>query len=257
MVSVPLSTDFTLPETSGSLCVSVSVLKGVGVDIRSQNIGPGPGVLKGVLVIVSNWLRKEGHTKVIGVATEMGSGVGPEGGVGNSLQKLPVSRILGDARNNCLERHSSSLHHSCSLRGLLFSTTLSALKPGSHSRSHFARKGFELKLLLSPLFHSLSAKQNRKHSTMKTESKGGRRGLKGWFICVSDLPVPGTFSSAPTAAMFPIRSRAKFPELLNPNRNQSIISGFPLGGFRLTAPWARKPDLVLIPLSMFSFRFLY
>ena len=35
--------------------------------------------------MVSNCLRKEGHNKDIGVAKEMGSGVGPEGGVGNSL----------------------------------------------------------------------------------------------------------------------------------------------------------------------------
>ena len=90
VVSVPLCADFTLPETSGSPCVFVSVLKGVGVDIGSRNIGPGPGVLKGVLVIVSNWLRKEGRTKVIGVATEMGSGVGPEGGVGNSLIRSSI-----------------------------------------------------------------------------------------------------------------------------------------------------------------------
>ena len=90
VVSVPLSTDFTLPETSGLPCVSVPVLKGVGVDIGSRNIGPGPGVLKRVLVIISNWLRKEGRTKVIGVATEMGSGVGLEGGVGNSLIRSAI-----------------------------------------------------------------------------------------------------------------------------------------------------------------------
>ena len=54
VVSAPLSADFTLPETSGSPCVSVPVLTGVDVDTGSRNIGPGPGVLKGVLVIVSN-----------------------------------------------------------------------------------------------------------------------------------------------------------------------------------------------------------
>ena len=61
VVSTPLSVDFTLPETSGSPCVSVPVLTGVGVDTGSRNIGPSPRVLKGVLVIVSNWLRKEGR----------------------------------------------------------------------------------------------------------------------------------------------------------------------------------------------------
>ena len=35
--------------------------------------------------MVSSYLRKEGRNKDIGVAKEMGSGVGPEGGVGNSL----------------------------------------------------------------------------------------------------------------------------------------------------------------------------
>ena len=85
VVSVPLSVNFILPETSGSPCVSVPVLKGVGVDTGSRNMGPGPGVLKGVFVMVSSCLRKEGRTKDPGVAKEMGSGVGPEGGVGNSL----------------------------------------------------------------------------------------------------------------------------------------------------------------------------
>ena len=90
VVSAPLSADFTLPDTSGSPCVSVPMLTGVGVDTGSRNTGPSPGVLKGVLVIVSNWLRKEGRTKDLGVATEMGSGVGPEGGVGNSLIRSTV-----------------------------------------------------------------------------------------------------------------------------------------------------------------------
>ena len=35
--------------------------------------------------MVSSYLRKEGRNKDIGVAKEMGSGVGPEGGIGNSL----------------------------------------------------------------------------------------------------------------------------------------------------------------------------
>ena len=93
-VSVPLSADFTLPETSGSPCVSVLVLKGVGIDTGSWNISLGPGVLKGVLVIVSNWLRKEGRTKDPGVAKEMGSGVGPEGGVGKSLIHSAVGSFV-------------------------------------------------------------------------------------------------------------------------------------------------------------------
>ena len=35
--------------------------------------------------MVSSCLRKEGRNKDIGVAKEMGSGVGPGGGVGNSF----------------------------------------------------------------------------------------------------------------------------------------------------------------------------
>ena len=85
VVSVPLSADLMLPETSGLPCVSVLVLTGVGVDTGSRNTGPLSGVLKGVFVMVSSYLKKEGCTKDPGVAKEMGSGVRPEGGVGNFL----------------------------------------------------------------------------------------------------------------------------------------------------------------------------
>ena len=138
---------------------------------------------------------------------------------------------------------------SCSLK-----QNLSALKPGLLNRSLFARKVSELRLLLLPLFHSLSAKHKRKCNTMKAESKCGSKGQKGWLICLSDPSVPGMFSSVPTVATFPIRSRAKFPEPLPSNRNQS---GFPLGFFRSTAPWARKPDPVLTHLSMLSSNHLF
>ena len=122
VASVPLSTDFTLPKTSGSPWVSVSVLTGVGVDTGSRNTGPGPGILKGVLVIVSNWLRKERRTKDLGVAIEIGSGVGLEGGVDNSLIRSAVGSFglvyivsirAGGAGvlvvNACLSSSSSSL----------------------------------------------------------------------------------------------------------------------------------------------------
>ena len=90
VVSVPLSVDFTLPETSGSPYVSVPTLMGVGDDTGSRNMGPGPRVLKGVFVMISSCLRKEGRTKDPGVAKEMGSGVGPEGGVCNSLIRSAI-----------------------------------------------------------------------------------------------------------------------------------------------------------------------
>ena len=68
VVSVPLSADFTLPKTSGLPCVSVPMLMAVGDDTGSRNMDPGPRVLKGVFVIVSSYLRKEGRTKEVGVA---------------------------------------------------------------------------------------------------------------------------------------------------------------------------------------------
>ena len=52
--------------------------------LESRKAGIGPGVLKGVCTILSNWLRKEGRTRGLGMATAMGLGVGPEGGIGNS-----------------------------------------------------------------------------------------------------------------------------------------------------------------------------
>ena len=84
VVSVPLSADLMLPETSSVSCVSVPTLAGVGKDTESRKLGPCPGVLKGVFTIVSSCWRKEERTKETGVDKEMGSGVGPEGGVGNS-----------------------------------------------------------------------------------------------------------------------------------------------------------------------------
>ena len=87
---MPLSADLMLPETSGVSCVSVSTLAGVGEDTGSWKIGPCPGVLKGVFTTVSSCLRKEGRTKETGVNKEMGSGVGPEGGVGNSRIRFAI-----------------------------------------------------------------------------------------------------------------------------------------------------------------------
>ena len=54
VASIPPSTDLPLPDTSGSSCVSGPVLGGVGDDTGSQRIGIGPGILKGLLVILSS-----------------------------------------------------------------------------------------------------------------------------------------------------------------------------------------------------------
>ena len=93
VASAPFSADLTLPDASGLSCVSVPVLTRVGVDTRSRKAGIGPGVLKGLWAIFSNWLRKEGRTRGLGVAIEMGSGVGPEGGVGNSPIRSYLYRV--------------------------------------------------------------------------------------------------------------------------------------------------------------------
>ena len=76
VVSVPLSADCMLPETSGVSCVFVPTLTDVGEDTGSRKLGPCSGTLKGVFTMVSSCLRKEGRTKDIGVAKEMDSGVG-------------------------------------------------------------------------------------------------------------------------------------------------------------------------------------
>ena len=85
VVSVPLSADLMLPETSGVSCVSVQTLTGVGEDTGSRKLALCSETLKGVFTMVSSCLRKEGRTKDTRIAKEMGSGVGPGGGVGNSL----------------------------------------------------------------------------------------------------------------------------------------------------------------------------
>ena len=61
------------------------VLTEVGVDTESWKVGIDQRVLKGLWIIFSSWLRNEGRTRGLGVATEMGSSVGPVDGVGNSL----------------------------------------------------------------------------------------------------------------------------------------------------------------------------
>ena len=129
--------DLTLPDASGLPRVSVPVLTGVGVDTGSWNVGIGPGVLKRVCTILSNWLRKEGRTRGFGVATAMGSGVGPEGDVGNSRIRSaagssgPVCNlsiwVVGTGvfvSNTCLSSSSSSLTTSSTT--VLTSTSLAA-----------------------------------------------------------------------------------------------------------------------------------
>ena len=90
VVSVPLSADLMLPETFGVSCVSVPTLTSVGEDIGSRKLGPYSGTLRGVFTMVSSCLRKEGRIKDTRVDKEMGSGVGPGVGVGNSLIRSAI-----------------------------------------------------------------------------------------------------------------------------------------------------------------------
>ena len=89
-VFMPLSADRMVPETSGVSCVSVPTLTGVGEDTGSRKLGPCSGTLKGVFTMVSSCLRKEGRNKDTGVAKEMGSGVGPGGGVVTPSSVPPI-----------------------------------------------------------------------------------------------------------------------------------------------------------------------
>ena len=77
VASAPPSADLPLPEASGSSCVSGPMLAGVGVETGSLMVGIVLGVLKGLRVILSSSLIKEGRTRGLGVTNEIGSGVEP------------------------------------------------------------------------------------------------------------------------------------------------------------------------------------
>ena len=81
----PPSVDLPLPEASGSSHVSAPVLSDVGVKAGSLTVGTFPEVLKGLWVIFSSSLMKEGQTKGLGVTNMIGSGVEPVGDMDNSL----------------------------------------------------------------------------------------------------------------------------------------------------------------------------
>ena len=91
VASAPPPVDLPLPEASGSSCVSGPVLSGVGVKIGSLMVGIVLGVLKGLRVILSSSLMKEGRTRSMGVMNVIGSGVEPIGGVGSSLIRSATS----------------------------------------------------------------------------------------------------------------------------------------------------------------------
>ena len=87
---MPLSADLMPPETSGSPCISMPILKAVSDETRIWKLGPCSGTLKGVFTTVSNCFRKEGRIQGPSVPKEMGSGVRPEGGIGNSLIRSAI-----------------------------------------------------------------------------------------------------------------------------------------------------------------------
>ena len=92
---------------------------------------------------------------------------------------------------------------------------LSALGSRSHSQSYDLSKGFELRLLISPLFLSLSAKHKEIRNMTKQESNCGRERCEGKFIFTSALSFPEMFTSMPTVEAFPFCSRTKFPDSKN------------------------------------------
>ena len=61
VASTPSPLVLPLPEGSGLSLVSGLVLLGVGIKIGSLPLGMVPGVLKGLLVILSSSLMKEGR----------------------------------------------------------------------------------------------------------------------------------------------------------------------------------------------------
>ena len=79
-----------LPEGSGLSLVSRLVLAGVGIKTGSLPLGIVPGVLKGLLVILSSSLMKEGQSRGLGVKNETSSGVEPSDGVGSSFIRSAV-----------------------------------------------------------------------------------------------------------------------------------------------------------------------
>ena len=62
VASTPSPLVFPLPEGSGSSLVSGPVLSGVDIKTGSLLLGMVPGVLKGLLVILSSSLMKEGRS---------------------------------------------------------------------------------------------------------------------------------------------------------------------------------------------------
>ena len=86
VASAPSPLVLPLPEGSGSSLVYGPVLSGVGIKTGSLPLGIVHGVLKGLLVILSISLMKEGQSVVrgLGVKNVIGFGIDPSGSVGSS-----------------------------------------------------------------------------------------------------------------------------------------------------------------------------
>ena len=72
VASAPSLVDLLLREASGSSRVSGLVLSGVGIKTGSLMVETVPGVLKGLQVILSSSLMKEGHIRGLGVVNMIG-----------------------------------------------------------------------------------------------------------------------------------------------------------------------------------------
>ena len=85
VTSAPPLVDLLLPGASGSSHVTRLVLLGVGVKTESLMVRTVPGVLKGLQIILSSSLMKEGQTRGLGMTNVISLGVEPVGGMGSSL----------------------------------------------------------------------------------------------------------------------------------------------------------------------------
>ena len=99
VASAPFPLVLLLLEGFGLSLVSGPVFSGVGIKTSSLPLGTVLGVLKGLLVIFSSSLMKEGRSVVrgLGMKKVIGSGVDPSGGVGSSC----IRSIVGSSDLVC------------------------------------------------------------------------------------------------------------------------------------------------------------
>ena len=121
VASAPPSADLLLPKASSSSCVFGLVLADVSVDTGSLMVGIVHGVLKGLRVILSSLLIKEGRTRGLGVVNEICSEVEPVGSVDSSL----ICSTTGSSDPVCIVSIRASCGVASTLYAWLYSTSSS------------------------------------------------------------------------------------------------------------------------------------